>query len=73
MRELTSWTISGLKINLSFRPREEIVEQLDNMARIELGSDPERDCIIVDKTLKRLPNLSPDVKVFIRENLSQRA
>jgi hypothetical protein len=46
------------------------VEQLDNMARIELGSDPKRDCIIVKKMLERLPNLSPDVKVLIRENLS---
>lgn len=69
----TSQTASGLKIILSCRPREEILEQIDDMARIELGSDPERDRIIVNKTLERLPYLRPDIKALVRENLSQRA
>ncbi|KAJ6019002.1 hypothetical protein N7522_001069 [Penicillium canescens] len=68
-----SLTASGLKIILSARPRKEILEQLDNVARIELGSDPDRDRIIVEKHLERLPHLSPDIKALVRKYLCQRA
>ncbi|CAG7998998.1 unnamed protein product [Penicillium salamii] len=68
-----SETTLALKIILSFRPQEEIMEQLDGVLMIELNSSPGRDRIIVEKTLEMLPNLSPDVKALIKENLSQRA
>lgn len=64
---------SGLKIILSARPRERILKQLDNVPRIALGSDPERDWIIVEKNLERLPYLSSDVKALVKNSLSERA
>ena len=68
-----SRSASGLKIILSSRPREEILEQLDNVARIELSSGSKRDRIIVEKHLERLTYLTPDLKTLVRENICQRA
>ncbi|CAG7978515.1 unnamed protein product [Penicillium olsonii] len=66
-------TTLGLKILVSFRHQQEIMEQLTHAAKIELDSSPARDLLIVEKTLEMLPFLSPDVKALITENLSQRA
>ncbi|KAJ5212655.1 uncharacterized protein N7498_004301 [Penicillium cinerascens] len=68
-----SQTTSGIKVILSARPREEILEQLDDMTRIEMGSDPERDRIIVEKTLEILSYLSPELKALVGKKLSERA
>ncbi|KAJ5934388.1 hypothetical protein N7466_003935 [Penicillium verhagenii] len=64
---------SGLKTIISTRPRESILEQLSHVNKIKLGCDPERDLIIVEKSLERLPHLSSDVKALVREKLSQQA
>lgn len=64
----------GLKTILSSRPQEEILEQLDEMARIELVPDAQRDGIIVEKTVEsKLPYLSTSVKALVIEELSHLA
>lgn len=69
-----SQRVMGLKTILSFRPQEEILGQLDGVARIHLGSDAQRDGIIVEKTVERqLFYLSTDVKAFVTERLSRLA
>ncbi|OKO96959.1 Vegetative incompatibility protein HET-E-1 [Penicillium subrubescens] len=66
-------TASGLKIILSARPRQEILDRLDDAIRIELAPDPKRDFFIVEKTIKKLPRrLSPDAKAQIQKSLSER-
>jgi ankyrin repeat protein len=63
-----------LKVILSSRPQEEILEQLDGIAKIDLGSDAERDGIIVEKTVERkLFYLSKDVRTLVTETLSRLA
>lgn len=63
-----------LKVILSSRPQEEILEQLDGIAKIDLGSDAERDRLIVEKTVERkLYNLSNDVRALVTETLSRLA
>lgn len=63
-----------LKVILSSRPQEEILEQLDGMARIDLGPDAERDRVIVEKTVERkLSNLSKEVRALVIETLSRLA
>ncbi len=60
-----------LKTLLSSRPEEEILEQLDATARIDLGSNAKRDGLIVEHTVeRRLPYLSRVVKALIIEKLS---
>jgi len=60
-----------LKIVLSSRPEEEIMEQLKQLARIDLGSDTHRDAVIVRHTVERqLSYLSEDVKALIIQSLS---
>lgn len=69
-----SQKIPRLKAVLSSRPREEILQQLNEMARIDLVSDAKRDGIIVEQTVERqLLHLSKDVKVLIIERLSRLA
>ncbi|KAJ9269456.1 hypothetical protein DTO212C5_4519 [Paecilomyces variotii] len=69
-----SQKIPGFKTILSSRPEEEILEQLDGMARIELGSDAQRDAIIVETTVQRqLFYLSANVKALVIERLSRLA
>ncbi|RYP45020.1 hypothetical protein DL768_008585 [Monosporascus sp. mg162] len=64
----------GLKTLLSSRPQEEILEQLQDAAWIDLGSDAKRDGFIVRKTVERqLSYLSEDVKVLVEETLSRLA
>jgi ankyrin repeat protein len=59
-----------LKILLSSRPQEEILEQLSGMAKIDLRSNAERDRIIVEKTVEmQLDYLSKDVKALVTEKL----
>lgn len=60
-----------LKTILSSRPEEEILEQLNGTARIDLLSSPKRDGIIVEHTVeRRLSHLSKDVKRLVTETLS---
>ena len=55
-----------LKIILSSRPQEEILEQLNEMARIDLGPDAKRDGIIARQTVERqLFYLSKDVRALV--------
>ncbi|KAF4512779.1 hypothetical protein G6O67_000119 [Ophiocordyceps sinensis] len=63
-----------LKILLSSRPQEEMVEQLTGMAIIRLDSNAERDGFIVEKTVERqLFYLSDEVKPLVTETLSRLA
>ena len=66
--------IPGLKIILSSRRQEEILDQLDGTARIELRSDTQRDGIIVEKTVEmQLFYLSTNVKALVIDRLSRLA
>lgn len=61
----------GLKAVLSSRPQEEILEQLNEMATIDMSSDAERDGIIVEQTVMRqLYYLPKDIKALVIEKLS---
>lgn len=63
-----------LKILLSSRPQEEILQQLIGMAKITLGVDPQRDRIIVEKAIERqLCHLREEVKALIKDTLSYMA
>jgi hypothetical protein len=63
-----------LKILLSSRPKEEILEQLDQVPRIDMKSDADRDSVIVRYTVEgQLSHLSTDVKKLVTETLSRRA
>ncbi|KAH7175806.1 hypothetical protein EDB81DRAFT_896495 [Dactylonectria macrodidyma] len=63
-----------LKTILSSRPQEEILEQIDGMAKIDLGSDPVRDGVIVEKIVeKQLFYLSQNVKAFVTDSISRLA
>jgi hypothetical protein len=63
-----------LKIILSSRPEEEIVEQLDQVPRIDMESDTNRDAVIVRHTVEgRLSHLSADVRALVTETLSRLA
>ncbi|KAL2812448.1 hypothetical protein BDW59DRAFT_155281 [Aspergillus cavernicola] len=60
-----------LKTILSSRPREEILEQLGDTARIRLSSDPQRDGIIVEKIVEtQLRRLPKDIKDLVIEKLT---
>jgi hypothetical protein len=70
---LRIWTQknSRLKVVLSSRPQEEILNRVDEMAKIYLPSDAKRDCIIVEKSVEmQLDYLSKDVKTLVIERLS---
>ncbi|KAL4920386.1 hypothetical protein BDW62DRAFT_16755 [Aspergillus aurantiobrunneus] len=59
-----------VKIVLSSRPREEILEQLGDTTTIRIESDPQRDGIIVEKIVERqLRHLSKDIKLLVIEKL----
>lgn len=63
-----------LKILLSTRPEQEILEQLGKAAWIELEPDAERDVIVADKIIEnQLSYLSPNVKILVRDQLSRLA
>ncbi|KAH8659589.1 hypothetical protein BGZ61DRAFT_523502 [Ilyonectria robusta] len=69
-----SQKIPRLKSLLSSRPQEEILRQMDEMARIDLSSDAKRDGIIVEKAVERqLTYLSKNVKALVIETLSRSA
>ncbi|KND93256.1 hypothetical protein TOPH_02392 [Tolypocladium ophioglossoides CBS 100239] len=60
-----------LKLLLSSRPQEEILEQLSGMAKIILGADAKRDRIIVEKAVElQLSQLPEDVKGLVTDTLS---
>ncbi|KAH4932409.1 hypothetical protein HBI79_101470 [Parastagonospora nodorum] len=63
-----------LKILLSSRPEEEILEQLTQTTRITLESNVDRDGVIVRHTVQeQLSYLSKDVKELVIETLSRLA
>ncbi|KAI9652058.1 MAG: hypothetical protein M1831_007250 [Alyxoria varia] len=63
-----------LKILLSSRSEEEILEQLDKTVRVDLVSNVGRDGVIVEHTVqKRLAYLSRDVKALVIRELSRLA
>ena len=63
-----------LKVVLSSRPEEEILEQLVDVARIDLSSDAHRDAVIVRHTVERqLSYLSEDVGALVIKTLSRLA
>ncbi|CAI7655755.1 unnamed protein product [Penicillium pancosmium] len=69
-----SQRFSGFKSVISFRPQEDILEQLGNTLRIELGPDAERDALIVESAVeKQLSHLSTIVKALVINELSPRA
>lgn len=73
LRDL-SQTTPRLKVLLSSRPEEEILQLLSGMAKINMISDTERDRIIVEKTVERqLSYLSKPVRVLISQSLSRLA
>ncbi|KAG9247285.1 hypothetical protein BJ878DRAFT_580806 [Calycina marina] len=60
-----------LRLIISPRPQEEILEQLSGIAKIDLSSDANRDRVIVEKTVERkLFNLSKDVRALVIETPS---
>ncbi|KAL4781503.1 hypothetical protein BJX76DRAFT_350139 [Aspergillus varians] len=63
-----------LKIILSSRPQEDVLEQLGDTARINIGSNSRRDGIIAKKIVDtQLRRLSKDVKDLIIEKLTHLA
>ena len=63
-----------LKILLSSRSEEEILEPLDEAVKIDIISDPNRDAAIVrHKVETQLFYLKPDVKTLVIEKLSRSA
>ena len=63
-----------IKIILSSRPQEEILEQLNGMARIDLGANAKRDGIIVRQTVERkLFYLSNDVRELVIDRTTRLA
>ena len=65
---------SRIKIVLSSRPQEEILEQLKGMAMIDIRPDAKRDGIIVTHTVERqLSYLSKDVKALVIDRTTRLA
>ncbi|KAF2416555.1 hypothetical protein EJ08DRAFT_99133 [Tothia fuscella] len=63
-----------LKMILSSRPEEEIMEQLNETLRIDMKSDAYRDSLIVEHTIReQLSYLSTDVQALVMETLSRSA
>lgn len=62
---------SGLKVVLSSRPWGDILDQLDEVPKIDVGTDPERDRIIAQKTVEtKLAPLDADTRRLVVERLS---
>ncbi|KAF7948394.1 uncharacterized protein EAE97_003805 [Botrytis byssoidea] len=73
LRDLSQKT-PRLKVLLSSRPEEEILQLLSGTAKINFNFDIERDRIIVEETVERqLSYLSKPVKAFISQSLSRLA
>ncbi|KAI8712871.1 NACHT domain-containing protein [Fusarium sp. LHS14.1] len=63
-----------LKVLLSFRPQEEIMDQVERMSKITLGCDTKRDGLIVRKAFEtQLSRLPKDVKALVIERVSHLA
>jgi type II secretory pathway predicted ATPase ExeA len=66
--------IPSLRILLSSRPQENVLSKLGDAARIELGSNAQRDRIIVEKTVDtHLSDLSAEAKALVIHKLSDLA
>lgn len=69
-----SQNISETKVVLSSRPCRDILDQLDEFPKIDIGSDEARDKIIAEKIFEmNLASLDPDVKQFAVERLASLA
>ncbi len=63
-----------IKILLSSRSQEEILEQLNEMTRIDLGPDAKRDDIIAEQIVERqLSYLSEDVRALVIDRITRLA
>ena len=63
-----------IKILLSSRPQEEILEQLNEMTRIDLSPDAKRDSIIAEQIVERqLSYLSENVRALIIDRTTRLA
>ncbi|GKZ25938.1 hypothetical protein AbraIFM66951_002452 [Aspergillus brasiliensis] len=72
--EMLSEKVPSLRILLSSRPEQEILEQLGEIAVIELTSNAGRDRVVVEKLVQdQLSYLSVDVKALVQERLSRSA
>ncbi|KAM7189105.1 hypothetical protein V8F33_010226 [Rhypophila sp. PSN 637] len=61
-----------LKILLSSRPEQEILERLSGIGTIAIGTDTTRDVLIVKKAVEnRLSDLPDEVKTLVTEQLSR--
>lgn len=49
------------------------MKRLDSVTKIQLSSGPKQDRTIVEKALKALDYLSPEIQELFKEKLSQRA
>lgn len=69
-----SQSITGFKSLVSPRPKEDILEHLGETFRIELGTDVERDALIVESAVEKpLSHLSTDVKALVIKELFPQA
>lgn len=69
-----SQRVPGFKSVISSRPRQDILEELGEILRIELGPDTERDALIVESVVeKQLSHLPTNVKALVVKELSPRA
>jgi hypothetical protein len=63
-----------VKVLLSSRPEEEVLELLNRMDKVTMSSDATRDWHIVEKTVEnRLSYLSKEVKALVTKTLAVRA
>ncbi|KAF5237122.1 hypothetical protein FAUST_6262 [Fusarium austroamericanum] len=71
---ILSQTTSKTKVVLSSRPCQDILNQLNEFPKINIGSDETRDKIIAEKTVEmNLASLDPNVKQFAVERLASLA
>lgn len=72
--EMLSGKVPSLRILLSSRPEQEILEQLGETAVMELDANAERDTVVVERLVQdQLSYLSMDVKALVQERLSHSA
>ncbi|XRM48711.1 hypothetical protein ABZX51_011625 [Aspergillus tubingensis] len=72
--EMLSGKVPSLRILLSSRPEQEILEQLGETAVMELDANAERDTVVVERLVQdQLSYLSMDVKALVQKRLSDSA
>ncbi|PYH50974.1 uncharacterized protein BO96DRAFT_488655 [Aspergillus niger CBS 101883] len=72
--EMLSGKVPSLRILLSSRPEQEILEQLGETAVMELDANTERDTVVVERLVQdQLSYLLIDVKALVQKRLSHSA